>query len=224
MHWQAQETQQAGNPDIIDLIFSLAARTLPVDHQWALRQALLGALPQLNDYPNIAIHDIHNASSSNGWIKPEHGVLHLSRRTRLCLRLPTQALMKIQALEGKTLDIAGHSLVIGESHTRELSAHKTMFARYVLDTSDGNEGVFIAAVLDMLKEKNIVPPRIISGREHIISTPETLLNARSVMLDGISAIESFRLQAEGIGQDQQIGMGIFLPHKSIDAVYSDKDE
>ena len=223
MHWQTAETRQQTSPTvshIVDLIFTIRCRSLPVDHHWLLKEALQQALPWLAEQTDIAVHPIHSAESGNGWIRPNSGIFHVSRRTRLCLRLPKNMLALGQQLEGKQLDIAGHPLTVNESHMRTLGKHKTLFARHLLDTHHQDESAFIADVLAALKEKGIIPPRIISGRSHPVKTPQATLTTRSVMLDGLNPVESIQLQATGIGKRQQLGIGIFLPHKSIDAVYT----
>ena len=53
--------------------------------------------------------------------------------------------------------------------------------------------------------------------------PETFYT-RSLMIADLSKKESLRLQEEGVGERRLYGCGIFLPHKSIDAVNNFKEE
>lgn len=227
MHWQTQASANKQSPvisDKVDLLFAISCRSLPIDHHWALHTALRQKLPQLADSSEVAVHSIHGADSGNGWIRPDLGLMHPSRRTRLGLRLPKTMLETARQLEEQTLEIDGHTLTVGKSHARELECHKTLFARHIVADPTHDEQDFIAAALRLLETRNITPPRIISGREHKIQTPQATLLTRSIMLDGLSPDESIHLQTEGIGEQTHLGIGIFLPHKSIDAVYSQQDE
>jgi len=44
------------------------------------------------------------------------------------------------------------------------------------------------------------------------------------MIADLSKKESIRLQEEGVGDQRLYGCGIFLPHKSIDAVSNFKED
>ena len=47
---------------------------------------------------------------------------------------------------------------------------------------------------------------------------------RSLMIADLSKEESLKLQEEGVGGEKLYGCGIFLPHKSIDAVNNFKED
>ena len=59
---------------------------------------------------------------------------------------------------------------------------------------------------------------MMSGRTTTLSFPQGPISTRSLMVDGIEAAESVRLQQQGIGDGRHYGCGLFLPHKGIDAV------
>ncbi|WP_242445286.1 type I-MYXAN CRISPR-associated protein Cas6/Cmx6 [Chromatium okenii] len=77
--------------DIVDLLFTIDCKSIPVDHAHLLSTALQAALPWLATEPQIGLHTIHVAGSQNGWQRPAHGSeteLLLSRRTKLIIRAP----------------------------------------------------------------------------------------------------------------------------------------
>lgn len=224
MHWQEysdskKQTVPKFSRMTADLNFRIQCFSLPVDHNWALKTALEAALPWLSEQPHAAIHSIHGAETGNGWIRPSDGILYLSRRTRLCLRLPRTHIDQARELVGQTLNVDGNRLVIGTESLHLLVPHKTLFCRHSR-CEDEKEDDFIERTAQLLKEKNIMPPRMISGSRHSIRTPRGDIKTRSFMIDGLDADESLKLQEEGIGSQGQLGLGIFLPHKGIDAVYS----
>ena len=103
MYWEEDDNRKEFqvNDDIVDLVFSLSCKELPVDHSHALSQALIDAVPEFADATSgCAIHSIHLAGSQNGWERPDPSLgqkLILSKRTKLTLRVPA-------ALEQSTQD------------------------------------------------------------------------------------------------------------------------
>ena len=224
MYWHEADSQEKKTSRVsrrvADLCFKITCRSLPVDHVWALQEALCRNLPWLRDEPLAAIHPIHGATSGNGWRHPERhdDLVYLSQRTRLRIRLPHCRIEQAQCLAHRQLDIAGHALRLGASRTSLLVEHQTLFVRYLPDNV-GNENDFLAAIMHMLQQKSICPPRIMTGRQRTIRTPDGRLNTRSIMVDGLDPSGSLLLQEEGLGQQRCLGCGIFLPHKSIAAVH-----
>ncbi len=223
MHWQEEKDEERKQTKISskvsDLCFKIDCRSLPIDHGWILQEALEEELPWLANEPFAAIHDIHGAESGNGWIRPSGGdVIYLSRRARLRIRLPNHRIDDAKLLEHRELKLAEYILTIGASRVLPLIQHKTLFARYLPDNAL-NEDTFLDAVIQMLAQKRIHPPRIMSGKQRTMYTPKGNLNTRSVMIDGLDPASSLLLQEEGLGLQHRLGCGIFLPHKGIGAVY-----
>lgn len=225
MLWQ-EESQTDAQPrvpdDVVDLLFSLRCKSLPVDHAYALSCALLDAAPWLADEPQAAIHTIHVAGSQNGWERPTHGSeqrLLPSRRTKLGIRIPRSRLAELKSvLEGRTLEIAGSSLTLGDARERRLSAEKTLFARHVVTEPDEDEDPFLRRIAAELASRGVEIRKALCGKTLSLSTPQGLLLTRSLMLAELSLDDSIALQQRGVGSHQTMGCGVFLPHKGIEAV------
>ncbi|MGB5835356.1 MAG: type I-MYXAN CRISPR-associated protein Cas6/Cmx6 [Thiohalocapsa sp.] len=223
MYWQEDqdETETSIHDDVVDVLFGLECRSIPVDHAYALSQALLELAPWLAE-PGAAIHNIHVAGSQNGWERPEQHSgqsLQLSRRTKLCIRAPRMRVPALRAaLEGKTVDVAGSMLRIGPGKERLLSREGTIFARYVVGPAGLNEEGFLAWVVDELRALDIKVRKALCGKTTLLATPEGPLETRSLMLANLTQDESIRLQQHGLGPNRGMGCGIFLAHKGIDAV------
>ena len=104
MFWQeSREETRAVPDDVVDIVYQINCRALPVDHAWALSQAVRAVLPWFADEPAAGVHPIHVADSGNGWMRPENAgdLLCLSRRTKLVLRVPRQRIDAAQALVGR---------------------------------------------------------------------------------------------------------------------------
>ncbi len=231
MFWQEDDKQEFQvSEEIVDLVFSIDCRELPVDHAHSLGEALCDALPLLGEDDRCAIHSIHLAGSQNGWERPDPKLgqkLILSRRTKLTLRVPGEHREEIeQALGGVTLDIDGHPLTIGKAKPKMLSKQGTVFARHIAlePGEDTDENAFLMRIVKDLKSRGIRVKKALCGITQQIDTPDGPLLTRSIMLADLSPEESVQLQQEGLGSHRHLGCGIFLPHKGIDAVKKQEDE
>jgi len=232
MFWQEDDNKQEFqvSDEVVDLVFNIDCRELPVDHAHALGEALCNALPLLGEDDRCAIHSIHLAGSQNGWERPDPKLgqkLVLSRRTKLTLRVPGEHREQIeQALGGTTLDIDGHKLTIGKAKHKLLSKQGTIFARHIVleDGEDTDENAFMMRIVNDLKSRGIRVKKALCGITQQIETPDGPLLTRSIMLADLSTDESVQLQQQGLGTHRHLGCGIFLPHKGIDAVKQAEDE
>jgi CRISPR-associated protein Cas6 len=227
MYWNDDETpEQARVPDdILDLLFAIECKRIPVDHAFALARGLCEALPWIADEPEIAIHSVHVAGSQNGWERPEHGTdsfLVVPRRTRLTLRAPQHRVADLlRELPGTRLEIGGVSLIVGPGKVKALSTQTTLFARYVaLDVAgaDTDEALFLSEAARHLADMGIRVRKAVCGKSCTLATPQGPVMTRSLMVAGLTPDESIRLQQRGVGAHRLLGCGIFIPHKGIDTV------
>lgn len=230
MFWQEDKEQTAGYvvpDDVQDLLFKIQCKTLPLDHGHVLSEQVLKYLPWMKDEPLAAIHQIHVAESANGWMRPEDPeteVLCVSRRTKMTLRLPKDRIKQARDLVGQTLDINGHSLTVGECSSRSLSKLTTIFARYVDTSGYEDEPRFLQSMADQLTKRGIRVRKMMSGKLIPHNTPNGRILTRKLMLSDLEVTESVELQQQGVGNRQLLGMGIFLPHKGIDAVNKSQEK
>lgn len=211
--------------DVVDITYRVICKMIPTTHAWALKEALYKALPWLEAEPEAAIHQIHGATSGNGWERPPDGeLIHLSKRSRMTLRVPSQRVAEAEKLVGQTLDIDGYELEVGKALTQPLLALPTIFSRYVIVPDGLDENQFIDWVAQQLKARNINVRKMLCGISHVISTPENDYETRSVMIADLDKPESVELQERGIGDGRHLGCGIFLPHKGIKAVGETEDK
>jgi len=229
MYWQEEgnHNSRLSLEEVIDVLFSIDCKQLPVDHAFALSNSILQQLPWMQGDARCGIHQIHVAASQNGWERPQAGsgqMLCLSKRTRLTLRIPAEQLQQVRALVGMTLDVDGHKLSIGPYKTRSLSNMGTIFSRYVVSSQDETEDQFLQRCAQALGEMDIRVRKALSGMPHDIHTPHQIIATRSLMLADLSSEESLRLQQQGLGEQRFLGCGIFMPHKGIDAVKEVQDD
>lgn len=210
--------------DIVDAVFAIACRSLPVDHAYALQQAIQEALPWFAQEPSAGLHTVHGAASGSGWMRPEgaDALLQLSHRARLALRLPAHRAEEAAALVGRTLQVAGWPLRVEKMTLRPLSRITTLFSRcVVLDAPD--EAAFVSTATDELGAIGIMAERMVCGRVTPVATPARTYRARSLMLAGLTLEQSLLLQQSGLGAERKLGCGLFIPHKDIADLRSRSD-
>lgn len=217
MYWQEEERSETFEvpENILDLAFKIDCPTLPVDHAWALSQAISALLPWFAE--EGALHIVHGGESSNGWQRPQEGdaLLYLSRRTPLTLRLPSgRAADARQRLTGAVLEVGGSPMRLGEGKARPLAKATTLYARYV-DTEGLDEDGFLRASIEALRGRGIGFKKILCGRSHAIRTPDGPIETRSLMVSDLGLADSIRLQEQGLGPHRALGCGLFIAHKTV---------
>ena len=227
MFWQEDEDKSLpynASDDIVDLSFATQCKELPIDHAWALSNAITQQLPWLTQEKQAGIHQIHVAESGNGWMRPEdteHQTLRPSHRTRLVLRLPKARVQEASTLIGKTLSIQGYPLTVKKPRKKPLVHASVVFARYVLSNQNENENDFLER---MAKEYESITgnkiKKMLCGKSYILRTAETEWVTRHLMLADLSNEDSITLQQFGLGEGRLIGGGLFLPHKGIKSLHA----
>jgi len=224
MYWQETNKKDVAISDEVqDLVYKIRCTSLPVDHAFALAEEIISLLPWMASETGAGIHSIHVADSGNGWMRPDDpdALLHLSRRTKLILRVPKNRLQSALSLVDETLDIAGNKMTIDSVEQRPLSKITTLFCRYlVFSEKPESENIFLDKAMKALQEIGILPKKLLPGLEKTIQKPGKMIKTRSLMIAGISAEESFKLQQKGLGMHHHLGCGIFIPHKDIEEIGS----
>lgn len=221
MHWKEDEDLEAKFivPDnVVDLAFSIECRALPIDHTYALAAEIERHLPWFSQNECCALHLIHGAESGNGWERPSKGdeLLYLSRRTKLTLRIPKDRTEDAQTLSGKELTIDENIIKVGQSDTRKLADSTALFTRYLETDLHESENEFIDRAVAELRTMGLEFKKILAGKAHTHKkgdNQETL--TRSLFVADLGRMDSVRLQEKGIGSNQSLGFGLFIPHKTL---------
>ncbi len=224
MFWEEEKRDNdrwAVPDDIVDLVYNISCKMLPLDHAYEFSRALQDALPWLADEESAGIHLIHGAESGNGWYRPENAeneILHLSRRARMSIRIPKARIEDARALVGQTLEIDGYPLTVGEPTTKLLSSMPTLFSRYVVGAEGQDEEEFLEHVVEEMRKLRIPVRKIMCGRSHMLRMPEENIHTRAIMVADLDPAHAVLLQEQGIGPGRKLGCGLFIPHKGISPV------
>jgi CRISPR-associated protein Cas6 len=225
MYWQETNANDDKTvpDDVVDLVFAIKCRSIPVDHVFQLSEAICKLLPWFAQEPKAGLHTIHVAESANGWIRPDdpNALLHPSRRTKLTLRVPKHRISEAGELAGETLNIAGHELQMINYTVKKLSDITTIFSRYVVAEELEDEDQFLEHVLSELKVFDVRPKKMLCGIEKHFQSDDGSIKTRSLMLADLTFNESILLQQNGLGGLRHMGCGIFLPHKDINEIPAD---
>ena len=212
-------------PDnVVDLVFKISCAQVPTSHAQELSSAMHDLLPWLKDEAELGVHQIHGATTGNGWERPaDDGMICLSKRSRMSLRVPKHRIEDVARLVGKSFEIAGNPVKIGDFSIKSLLPQAVIFSRYVAMPHGMEENEFIHWVADLLAKRDIEVRKMLCGMGHTITTEDGEVNTRSLMIADLDKPASIALQEQGVGPLRHLGCGIFLPHKGIRAVGEEED-
>lgn len=223
---------------MIDLHFPVLGGRLPADHGYELYAALSRLVPRLHDDGSIVrIAPIRGVYSGQGTLEVD------TRISRLRLRLPPDAIPLMLPLAGKALVLGDHRLRLGVPQLHALLPAPNLIARLVVikassprhDPTDKKSrdrvatkrylepAAFLDAVRRELNRREIhaepdlplleTGPRAGQPRRHVLRIHGKTIVGFSVLVKGLSAEESIRLQEEGLGGRGKMGCGFFVAMK-----------
>lgn len=210
--WPTDDGVTAPNVDesaVIDIQFDLQGTSVPIDHGFLLFLELSRILPWIATEEMVGIHPIHGAAT-------EHGELMLNRRAKLSIRVPKDRANDLLTLTGKEILVGTHALKIGAGKAKILSLHTPLYAHCVT-TGSTDETIFAADIIKLLDNLNITT-RFICGRRQSLTTSDGVVYGYSLMLHDIPIEHAILIQQKGLGSNRKLGCGIFIPHKSINAL------
>jgi CRISPR-associated protein Cas6 len=224
--WQEKTEKRSivEQSEMIDLSFSVDCKELPYDHAYELSSEIINLIPDIMEDKRNAIQTLHGPMSGNGWVRADGENIFLSKRAKLFLRVNKLQVDKIRDIEGKKIKLFGHDLSIGKSKVKTFLVVRDLFCRFVSCNEDLPEDMFLEQVQKELGAHNVHINKALCGQSKKILFGDEALHTRSLMIADLSKEESIRLQEEGVGGQRLYGCGIFLPHKSIDAVSNFKED
>lgn len=224
MLWQEDDVKPSYvvPDDVVDVSFQIECKQIALDHAHDLSQALLEHLPWLAQEKESGVHLIHGASTGNGWVRPgeadDSDFIYLSRRSRMQLRLPRERITEAEILLGKTLNVGGYPVQVGEYQIKHLTALGTLFSRYVLVETGEDEDQFMQRIAAEMNAMGIQVKKMLCGIGHTFNSPQGKLPTLSIMVADLDPEASVTLQRRGVGKGREMGFGLFIPHKSIKPV------
>lgn len=195
--------------EIVDLVFALSGHSVADDYADLLWQGLRAHLPWLETDTGAAVHPLSRTS-------PGEGERYISKRSQLALRLERHRIAAARGLSGARLDLGG-PVEVGAAGERELTAVKVLYSRFV-QVGIADEVAFLAECRRQLGVLGIERAHLVAGKACSMRAGGQVVQGFSLMLHGLGAEDSLRLQRAGLGEDRKRGCGIFIQHKSVAAV------
>lgn len=201
----------SGADDVVDLAFALTGADVPEDYADPLWRALRAALPWFEQDEAAGVHPLARIGAGQG----RH---FLSKHSRLTLRIAAARVDAARALCGTRLDVGGE-IEVGEAKLRPLVPAKVLYSPLVA-AGPADEAAFIAECRRQLGALGI-DAQFVVGRSQAMQAEGCRVLGFSLMLHGLRAEDSLRVQRAGIGGERKRGCGIFVQHKSIAPVGGD---
>jgi CRISPR-associated protein Cas6 len=193
---------------MVDVAFAVQGGPVERDCAAGLHTQLRAALPWLEEEVCAGIHPLRG-------VTPAGEDLLIGPRTRLILRVPIDRVPDCAALQGRVLALR-EPLQIGRGLVRSLLPYRTLYSPLVV-TGDASEDRFLATVQRVLSAWEMVCQVIVgqSGTRRVDTGVQT---GFSLMLHGVTPQSSLHAQQSGVGGYRKFGCGLFVPHRSADAV------
>ncbi|KPQ39274.1 MAG: type I-MYXAN CRISPR-associated protein Cas6/Cmx6 [Phormidium sp.] len=201
----------------IELHFPAQGHTWCADQNYRLLGAMAKEHPSLHQLEGLAINTISG-------IPDKQGKIQLTEASRLSLRCPSESLLTVLPLAGKTLKIGADSISLGYPEVRPLRPVSELKARLVAikhPSGNFNEVTpdwFLGACDRQLKALGIDAPVGIPANEDGEPDRKTLkikgktVVGYSVVVANLLPEQSLLLQTRGIGGKRRMGCGYFVPY------------
>ena len=185
----------------LDLGFKVTGTELPVDHGFALYGALSRVLPFFHEEGDLGLKFIRGRYVGGGMID-------ISPRSELVLRVPAYRIEAFLDFAGKSLDVHGHSLSVGAPITRCLVPAAVLHSPLVT-TRNGNDRVRFEAELNHQMEQMGVRGKLSIARRRTFTIHGKQVVGYEALISELTAEESISVQCQGLGGRRKMGCGFF---------------
>jgi CRISPR-associated protein Cas6 len=200
----------------IEAQFPVYGDQTDADHLYYLYSSLSHAVPAFHkDGMDLHFGPINGEKGSKGRIR-------LHQHSRLRVRLPAEEIAAILPLAGRTLDLGGHVVRLGVPTVAPLDPVPALAARVVTFKHAVQPERFLEMVRRRLDEMDIrgepgiflirVGPRAGQPRRVVVRIKGQRVVGYSLLVEGLTAEESIRLQEGKLGGRTRLGCGFFIPY------------
>jgi len=206
-------------PARVDVAFSLTGERVPEEHGYALFAAMCRIIDDLHGASWLSVHPIPGEPGGDGTLtlRPDELALRL--------RVDPAYIDRVLPMAGATLSIEGHVVTVGASRVLPLEPVADLGAWMVAlkDGADRQEfEAYLRRRLDVVGVRaavEIPAPMGAAAGEHpdgrrVLHIRQQTIVGYPVILRGLSAEDSLRVQGLGIGGRQRFGCGVFAPMRS----------
>ena len=196
----------------VDLSFSVMGKSLPIDHGYGLFSALTHWQQELHHLESMSITAITG-------IPTEQGMMQLTDRSRLLIRLPVDKVPLVYPLAGKSLTIGKHKIRFGIPQMDFLQPAQRLRSHLVVIKGYQEPESFLEAAQRHLEQLGI------QGNLRILTKADGTLKRKTIKIKRFTVVgfglevtqlsdeDSLTLQRKGIGGKHKMGCGVFVPVK-----------
>lgn len=205
----------------VDLLFPARGQSVPRGHGYSLYGAISRIVPAAHEAKDLGIFPIRGTPAGDG-------TLLLTDHSAVRVRTPADKLPLLLPLAGKVLELDGHRVRLGVPRVAALVPAAAVASPLVLIklahaagaggvTADG----FLAAARRQLAALGVAGepalpliqtgPRAGQPRRRVVRVRGQTHAGYALVVAGLTAEESIRLQEAGLGGRRLMGCGLFLP-------------
>lgn len=200
---------------MVDLVFPVRGGSVSADHAYPLYGALSNAVPAFHD----PTKSLRFAPLTGG--RDESGRLRLMPWSCLRVRLSADAIPTVLPLAGRSIDVASARVTLGPPAVEALVPATTLESWLVTFKHSEELDTFLTTARAKLDEIGVAGetevravgggPRAGEARRRVVRVKGAVIVGYALMVSGLTAAESVRLQESGLGGRTKFGCGFFLP-------------
>ena len=203
----------------LELVFPALGKALPTDHAYALYATLSGVVPTFHDKDSPL-----RFAPITGRATPD-GLLHLTERSCLRVRLPDDLVHMALPLAGRRLRFGDAFIRLAVPSVRMLVAAPSLIARLVVFKNADTPKQFLRTARVKLAELGVTGepqlPLHVVDRARVGTPQRRVVRVKGVIIPGyslivaeLSATDSLILQESSLGGRTRLGCGFFTPIKN----------
>jgi CRISPR-associated endonuclease/helicase Cas3 len=200
---------------MLDTVFLVRGDLLPAEHHYPLLGALSDVVPEFHvERAELRFAPINGDRGGKG-------IIRLTDRSRLRVRLPVDRIALVLPLAGRTIRIGDHRVTLGTPTVVPLTPAPTIAARTVTFKNSTEPEQFLTVARRKLDELGVAGepgiPLIREGeragepRRKVLRIKGRRIVGYALQVEGLTAEESLLLQEKGLGGRCRMGCGFFLP-------------
>ncbi|MGE3596055.1 MAG: type I-MYXAN CRISPR-associated protein Cas6/Cmx6 [Dehalococcoidia bacterium] len=208
--------------EVVDLAFRVQGREVAADHGYLLYAAIARVAPAVHGDGAIGIHPLQGRLTGGRR-------LALGRGSRLVVRVSAERIPELLPLVGQRLDVGGSVLTVGAPSVWALRPVAAVWSRLVVIKGFMEPGGFLDAAQRQLTTLGVegratlmarTTARTVEGRSatgagdpirRTLRIHEKEVVGFALGVEQLTAEESIRVQAAGLGGRRRFGCGVFIP-------------
>jgi CRISPR-associated protein Cas6 len=203
----AAPSSLGGAVELLRVSFPVNGAEIPLDHGYALFSAISRLIPEIHRNREVAIAPIRGEFKAPISLK-------LTSFSRLTFIAPLGLIPDLFALCGKVISIGESPVLLGRMTLSPIAPCESVGSRLVAfsfpDQLEITADNFLGEVRRQLGIVGIEAEPVL-GKRRVFKVKGFKQVGYGLRLDGLSPVDSLRLQTDGLGGHRRFGCGVFTP-------------